>query len=174
MNSFNWRKAIAPLLISVLIFVTGCQPQDTSPYAATQKESTERAAQPAVAKDATQGSEFNKFFPKPVAGYERVFVQEKKGFAQAKLNQNKKEIAKLSVSDTKNLPEPTDAAKKFETSTEKIAGYPAVDVGANQTSILVANRYQVTIRQSPGATLTKADRANWLSKFDLTGLSKLK
>jgi hypothetical protein len=174
MISFNWRKAIAPLLLSVLILITGCQPQDTSPYAATQKESTERGAQPAVAKDATQGSEFNKFFPKPDAGYERVFVQEKKGFAQAKLKQGGKELAKLSITDTKNMPDATDAAQKFAASTEKIAGYPAADVGTTQTAILVKDRYQVKVQQVPGSPFTKADRATWISKFDLNGLSRLK
>ena len=174
MISFNWRRAIAPLLLSLLIFVTGCQPQDNSPYASTQKESTERGAQPAVAKDATQGSEFNKFFPKPAAGYERVFVQEKKGFAQAKLKQGAKDLAKLSITDTKNMPDATDAAKKFEASTEKIAGYPAADIGSTQTAILVNDRYQVKVQQVPGSPFTKADRATWISKFDLNGLSKLK
>ena len=174
MISFNWRRAIAPLLLSLLIFVTGCQPKDTSPYAATQKESTERGAQPAVAKDATQGSEFNRFFPQPGAGYERVFVQEKKGFAQAKLKQGGKELAKLSIADTKDMPDATDAAKKFEASTEKIAGYPAADIGSTQTAILVNGRYQVKVQQVPGASFTKADRATWISKFDLNGLSRLK
>ena len=174
MISFNWRRAIAPLLLSLLIFVTGCQPQDNSPYASTQKESTERGAQPAVAKDATQGSEFNKFFPKPSADYERVFVQEKKGFSQAKLKQGAKELAQLSITDTKNMPDATDAAQKFAATAEKIAGYPAVDIGSTQTAILVNDRYQVKVRQVPGSPFTKADRTTWIGKFDLTGLSKLK
>jgi len=38
----------------------------------------------AVAKEATQGSNFNRFFPAASDGFERVYTQEKKGFAEAK------------------------------------------------------------------------------------------
>jgi hypothetical protein len=170
MKSFNWRKALAPLLLSVLLLITGCAPKPPSQFAEAQKQSTQKGAQPAIAKDATQGSSFNKFFPKPSEGYERVFTQEKKGFSEAKLKKGGKEVAMLSISDTISLP---TAAKKFESSTQKIAGFPSMDIGTLQTALLVSNRYQVKV-QSRDPAFTQKDRQAWIQKFDLNGLSKLK
>ncbi|SRR5579883_583025 len=174
MTVFNWRRVIAPLLISALLLVTGCTPKAPSPYSQAQQESTQKGAPPAVAKNATQGSSFNKFFPKPGDGYERVFTQEKKGFSEAKLKKDGKDVAMLAISDaTSDVTGGVSAAKKFEKSTSKIAGYPAVDVGATQTAVLVADRYQVkVISRSP--SFTKADRQTWIQRFDLAGLSRLK
>ncbi|UBF25783.1 hypothetical protein K9N68_30250 [Kovacikia minuta CCNUW1] len=170
MKPFNWRKALAPLLLSVLLLVTGCGSKPPSQFADAQKESTQKGAPAAVSKDATQGSSFNKFFPKPTAGYERVFTQEKKGFSEAKLKRGGKDVAMLSISDTISLP---SAAKKFESSTTKIAGFPSMDVGTMQTALLVSNRYQVKV-QSRDPGFTKQDRQTWIQKFDLNGLSRLK
>ncbi|MEO1342208.1 MAG: hypothetical protein AAFV28_13930, partial [Cyanobacteria bacterium J06635_13] len=80
------------------------------------------------------------------------------------------EIAILSISDTLNSP---SAANKFQDSSEKISGYPAVSQGSSSTAILVGDRYQVKIR-SKDAAFDAGDRAKWLGKFDLRGLSKLK
>jgi hypothetical protein len=170
MKSFNWRKALAPLLLSVLLLVTGCATKAPSQFSQAQQESTQKGAQPAIAKNATQGSSFNKFFPKPGAGYERVFTQEKKGFSEAKLKKGGKDVAMLSISDTISLPA---AAKKFESSTTKIASYPAMNIGATQTALLVSNRYQVKVL-SRDPSFTQQDRQAWIQKFDLNGLSKLK
>ena len=127
-------------------------------------------ATPAVAKDATKGGEFNKFFPKGQNGYERVYTQEKKGFAEAKLKKDGKELAMLAVTDTKSLPA---AAAKFANAKASIAGYPSVDMGTPHTSVLVNDRYQVKVI-SKAPTFGKDARAEWIQKFDLTGLSKLK
>ena len=81
-----------------------------------------------------------------------------------------KEIAILSISDTVNNP---SAAAKFQDSTTKIGGYPAVTQGSSGTAVLVGDRYQVKIR-SKDASFSESDRQAWLSKFDLRGLSKLK
>ncbi|XGV95833.1 MAG: hypothetical protein ACAF41_24210 [Leptolyngbya sp. BL-A-14] len=174
MTVFNWRKTITPLVLSILLLVTGCTAKETSPFAQAQQESTQKGAQPAVAKDATQGSSFNKFFPKPGDGYERVFTQEKKGFAEAKLKKDGKDVAMLAISDAAaDVTGGVSATKKFEKSTTKIAGYPAVDVGTTQTAVLVADRYQVKVL-SRSPAFAKADRQAWIQRFDLAGLSKLK
>jgi hypothetical protein len=171
---FNWRRAIAPLVLSVLLLVTGCTAKEPSPYAQAQQESAQKGAQPAVAKDATQGSSFNKFFPKPGDGYERVFTQEKKGFAEAKLKKDGKDVAMLAISDAAaDVTAGISATKKFEKSVTKIAGYPAVDVGTTQTAVLVADRYQVKVL-SRNPAFAKTDRQAWIQRFDLTGLAKLK
>lgn len=174
MTVLKWRRMIAPLILSSLLLVSGCAEKAPSPYAKAQQESTQKGNQPAVAKNATQGSSFNQFFPKSGDGYERVFTQEKKGFSEAKLKKDGKDVAMLAISDAaSDTTGGVSATKKFEKSTTKISGYPAVDVGATQTAVLVADRYQVKVL-SRSPSFTKADRQTWIQRFNLAGLSRLK
>lgn len=163
------RSVIAAVLISTLLFLTACQPQAPSRFDQAQQESSQQKSGQAVAKNATQGSSFNNFFPGTQAGYERVYTQEKKGFAEAKLKKDGKDVALLSISDTTSLPK---AAAKFQNSTRKIAGYPALEIGNTQTAILVGNRYQVKVL-SRDPSFTQSDREAWLQKFKLNGLARL-
>ena len=165
----NARKVLAAVLLSVLLLVSACQSQPPSRFDQAQQESSQQKSGQAVAKEATQGSKFNKFFPGTQAGYERVYTQEKKGFAEAKLKKDGKDVALLSVSDTTSLP---TAASKFQNSTKKIAGYPALEVGSTQTAVLVGDRYQVKVL-SRDPSFTPSDREAWLEKFKLDGLAKL-
>lgn len=161
------HRIFAPLLLSLLLLVTACTNKAPSRFEQAQQTSSQQKSGQAVVKDATQGSNFNKFFPKGGNGYERVYTQEKKGFAQAKLKKNGKEVATLSISDTKSTPA---TANKYQQSTKKVAGYPAATLGNSQTSVLVNNRYQVTVR----STDPSVDREAWIQKFDLNGLARLK
>lgn len=166
----RWRRILAPLLLSLLLLVSSCGgAKEPSRYSQAQQESTQRNAPRAVAKEATQGSNFNKFFPKSSAGFQAVPAQEKKGFAEYKLNKDGKNVAMLSISDTTSTPA---AAQKYKASSKTIGGYPAVDQGTNITGILVG-RYQVKV-QSRDPSFTKSDREAWLQKFNLSGLSRLK
>jgi hypothetical protein len=160
------HKILAPLLLSLLLLVTSCASKAPSRFDQAQQASSQQKSGQAVVKDATQGANFNKFFPKGDDGYQRVYTQEKKGFAQAKLKKNGKDVATLSISDIKSTP---DTANKYQLSTKKIAGYPAATVGNSQTSVLVNNRYQVTVR----STDPTFDREAWLNKFDFDGLARL-
>lgn len=169
MIAIRWQRTLAPLLLSLLLLVSACGSQPPSRYDQVQQETTQRNAPSAVAKDATQGSSFNKFFPRSVSGYQIVPAQEKKGFAEYKVNQGGKNVAVLSINDTTG----TEAAAKFQNSKTKIAGYPSVEQGQNITAILVNDRYQVKV-QSRDPAFTKADRAAWLEKFNLSGLANLK
>lgn len=164
----TWQRSLVALLLIAVLLITGCQPQPPDRFAQAQQES-KKPGVTAVAKTATQGSQFNKFFPKPTAGYERVYTQEKKGFAEAKLKKDGKDLAMLSISDTSSLPA---AAAKYENSTETIAGYPAVTMGNTQTGILVG-KYQVKVLSRDPA-FSKADREAWIARFDLKGLERLK
>ena len=164
------RKILAPLLLSLLLLVTSCAQQPPSRFEQAQQESSQQRSGQAVDKNATQGSEFNKFFPQGGNGYERVFTQEKKGFAEAKLKQGGKDVAMLAISDTTSTP---TAAAKFQQSTKKIAGYPAVEIGSTQTAVLVNNRYQVKVL-SRNPAFTQSDREAWLQKFNLNGLARLR
>jgi hypothetical protein len=103
-----------------------------------------------------------------------VFTQEKKGFAEAKLKKDGKDLAMLAISDAvADVTGGISATKKFEKSVTKIAGYPAVDVGTTQTAVLVADRYQVKVL-SRSPAFTKTERQAWIQRFDLSGLSRLK
>ena len=117
-------RILPAFLLAVLLLVTSCKAQDTSPYAKTQQESTQRGATPAVARKAEQGSSFNKFFPKSADGYQVVAAQEKKGFAEYKLNKGGKNVAMLSINDITSNP---SAKTKYDQSSAKIAGYPAAE-----------------------------------------------
>jgi hypothetical protein len=167
----RWRSVLLSIcLVGLLLIDTGCAAKPPSPYAQVQQESTQRGAPKAVAKEATQGSEFNKFFPDAKDGFERIYTQEKKGFAEAKLKKDGKDVAMLSISDTTSLP---SAAQKYAQSTEKILGFPTVEVGTTQTGVLVADHYQVKVL-SRAPSFDKGDRQAWISRFDLRGLSKLR
>jgi hypothetical protein len=166
--TWNWQRSLVAILLAAVLFVTGCQPKAPDRFAQAQQDSSKPGVV-AVAKDATQGSEFNKFFPKAGNGFERVYTQEKKGFAEAKLKKDGVEVAVLSISDTASNPA---AADKYKESTKTIGGFPATTLGNTQTSVLVG-KYQVKV-SSRDASFTPADRESWLARFDLKGLQKLK
>jgi len=165
------RKLMIVGLLSLLLFtgITACSPQPPSSFDQAQQESTKKGVK-AVAKKSEQGSSFNQFFPNSGGGYERVYTQEKKGFAEAKLKKDGKDMAMMAISDTINTP---TAAAKFEKSTTKIAGYPSVQQGSTATAVLVGDRFQVKVL-SRSPEFTVSDRETWLAKFDLKGLAKLK
>lgn len=157
------------LMVCLLWFgAAACTPQPPSPFEQAQQESTERGAT-AVVKDSTKGGEFNAFFPKPSGDYERIFAQEKQGFAEIKLKQKGQDLAMMSISDIRNNP---TAADKFKDSASKIAGFPMIQQGSTATALLVGDRYQVKVlSRSPEFTAT--DRETWLGQFDLKGLAAL-
>ncbi|MEB3310499.1 MAG: hypothetical protein VKJ02_09715 [Snowella sp.] len=165
------RKLITVGLTSLLLFITltACSPQAPSRFDQAQQQSTERGAS-AVVKESEKGGEFNKFFPKSQDGYDRVYTQEKKGFAEAKLKKEGKDMAVMAISDTLNTP---SAVEKFQQSTQTIQGFPAVQQGSTATAVLVADRYQVKVL-SRDPSFSPSDRQVWLEKFDLKGLAKLK
>lgn len=164
------RRILAALLLSIVLLTTACATQAPSRFDAIQQETGRGRGVPAVAKDATQGSSFNRYFPGSQFGYDRVYTQEKKGFSEANLKKDGKVVAQLAISDTSSIP---TAAAKFANSQKKISGYPAVEVGNTQTAILVGNRYQVKVI-SKDPSFTSGDRAEWLGKFNLSGLASLK
>ena len=164
------RKFLVAFLLVSLLLVTSCASQPPSRYEGAQKESTQGPQRnQAVSKEAVQGSQFNKFFPTPSGGYERVYTQEKKGFAEAKLKKDGKDVAMLSISDTISTP---TAAEKFNASTKKINGFPSVKQGSTSTAVLVGDRFQVKV-QSRDPSFTEDDREELLGKFNLSGLSRL-
>lgn len=165
--------AIGALLLVGLFAVGGCQltqlkasqPSDTAKWEQIEEQT------PVVAVDkkaVINGGEFNKFFP-AADGYERVYTQEKDGFAEAKLKQDGNTLAMLSVSDTASNPSAVD---KYENSDRTLSGYPIVNIGSTATSLLVADRLQVKVL-SRDPEFTPADRETWLEKFDLAGLAQL-
>jgi hypothetical protein len=170
MLKLRGRQILAAILLTFVLLITACSPKAPDRFDQVQHESTQKSSGLAVAKTATQGAKFNKFFPKSEDGFQRVFTQEKKGFVEAVLKKDGKVIAQMAVSDTISTPE---AAAKFNQSTQQIAGYPAVEVGKKQTAILVNQKYQVKVI-SKDPLFSSSDRSNWIQKFNLDGLASLK
>ncbi|GCL57109.1 hypothetical protein [Microcystis aeruginosa] len=166
--SFRFDKILIAGVLATLLLVTSCA-KAPSQFDQAQQESTARGAA-AVVKESTSGGSFNQFFPPSGGGYERVYTQEKKGFAEAKLKQDGKVVAMLAISDISNNPA---AANKFQDSQTTIKGFPSVKQGTTATAVLVNNRYQVKVL-SREPDFTASDRQAWLAKFDLDGLAKLK
>ncbi|MEO0407041.1 MAG: hypothetical protein AAF289_06795 [Cyanobacteria bacterium P01_A01_bin.135] len=166
----RWRPILISVCLGLVLIVVACsQIKSPSPYDQVQEETTGRGAQVAVDKTAENGSKFNQFFPKQVSGYNIVPSQEKRGFAEYKVNQDGSTVAMLSINDTISNP---SAADKYQSSSFDVAGYPAVDQGSKGTGLLVNGRYQVKVLTRDDA-FTRDDRLAWLQKFDLKGLSRL-
>ena len=162
-------KTLAPFLLATLILVSACAPPATqAPPRSTQQPPT--TTQSGVSAGPVAGGQLNRFFPASAGGYDRVFTQEKTGFAQANLKEGGKIVAVLSISDTANNP---SAVSKFNNSSKRIAGYPAVTQGTTTTAILVGDRFQVKA-QSRNTSFTASDREDWLTKFNLSGLARLR
>jgi len=174
LNSKSLRSIVLALCLSLTLIVSGCGKAPTALDPNTSSTSTistpsQIQKTEAVAKAALPGSTFNVFFPEVGDGFERIYTQEKDGFAEAKLKQEGQDIAKFAISDTISTPA---AAQKFTDANDTIAGYPAVTVGSKQTAILVNERFQVKVI-SVADNFTADDRRDWLQKFDLTGLATL-
>jgi hypothetical protein len=163
------RKFLVTFFLTSCLLLTSCAQQTTSRFDAAQQNSTSKGAT-AVVDKSQSGSSFNRYFPDSSDGYERVYSQEKTGFAQAKLKKDGKEIAILAISDVLNN---SSTVEKFKDSSNTIKGYPLINQGSTGTAILVGDRYQVKIR-SQDPSFTQSEREKWLSKFDLSGLSRLK
>jgi hypothetical protein len=163
------RKYLFVFFSIALLLLTSCSSAPPSRYDAVQKQSTERGAT-AVVRESAKGGSFNRFFPAEQDGYTRVYTQEKKGFAEAKLKKEGKEVAVMAISDTLNTPTARD---KFTSSTSRIAGYPAVEQGKTGTALLVADRFQVKVLSRDPA-FGPEDRTSWLERFKLSELSQLK
>ena len=169
MNKISWRRILGISLAGILFLVTACTSAPPSRFDQAQQESTSRGAT-SVVKESESGGSFNRYFPEPSGGYQLTFSQEKKGFAEAKLKKDGQEMAVMAISDTVNNP---SARKKFENSTNEIKGYPTVSQGKTATAVLVDDRFQVKVL-SRNSSFTESDRLDWLQKFDLSGLSRLK
>lgn len=113
---------------------------------------------------AADGSDLNKFFPADSTdGMKRTFDQEKEGFVQAKYSKEGTD-ATLAISD---LVQNEEGRKKFAEATEKLGEDPLTTVGKNQSTALVANRWQIKVSSQQ---LDHAARKALLEKFDLAGL----
>lgn len=170
----SFRAATLALFLSLTLVLTGCAtakaPTPQSATSSTISTPSEIQKTDAVSDAALPGSAFNTFFPEAQDGLERVYTQEKDGFAEAKLKQDGTEVAKLAITDTISTPA---AAQKFANATEITAGYPSMSIGSKQTAILVNGRFQVKVI-SVADSFTADDRSAWLQKFDLNGLSGLR
>ena len=163
-------RALAAILLAAVLILSACSNnQPPSRFEQAQRLSSQKGVE-AVSDKASSGANFNQFFPSASGNYQLVFAQEKQGFAQAKLKQDGKTLASLSIFDIISNP---SAAAKYEQSTEKVQGYPVVQQGSKGTSLLVDKRFQVKITSSD-ESFSPSDRLEWLQKFNLRGLAQLK
>jgi hypothetical protein len=170
------RVATALALTALVGLLLAC---GTTNPADSQWQGAQTDKTPAVTKEAIPGKTLNKYFPTVEKPYELVPDQDKPGTAIYKLEKNGKQIATLSINDTfaeENKP----ALKDFEKATDKLDDkYPLLAEGKNGHKILVADRFQVKIRNhvegiSGADILSPEDHKAWLNKFDLAGLATLK
>ncbi len=164
---FEWVLALAMGL--AIGGSTACNDENKK-WEGAQASAEKRAEAKADAKDkgeapkAAEGGTLNKFFPPAdTDGMSRTFEQEKDGFVQAKLSKTGTD-ATLSISD---LVQNEEARKKFTDATEKLGDDPLTTVGKNQTTALIANRWQIKVSSQQ---LDHAARKVLLEKFDLAGL----
>ncbi len=163
--------ALALTVFAGLLIACGTTNPADSQWGSAQTDKT-----PAVTKEAIPGKTFNKYFPEPEKPYDLIADQDKAGTAIYKLEKDGKQIATLSINDT-YAEEHKEALKDFKEATDKLDGkYPLLAEGKNAHKILVGDRFQVKIRNQPGATdpLTPEDHKAWLKKFKLSGLETLK
>jgi hypothetical protein len=120
-------------------------------------------------KEVVNGTLFNRLFPKPQAGEQLVFTQEKRGFSQARLKQGAEVRALLSISDVASS---AASRNKFIHSEERLQSWPLVDQGSQASALLVADRFQVKVI-GQGSGLDVQQRHELLGAFDLPALAAL-
>ena len=166
-------RFLSAFCLAALLLLSACSTRTASRWEAveetTQQQEPDSVDAGVDTAEPLSGSAFNQFFPPEGDGFQRIYTQEKSGFAEAKLKQNGEDLAMLSVSDTAANPA---AAEKYRTSDRTIAGYPAADTGSTATGVLVGDRLQVKVL-SRADSFTAEDREIWLEKFDLAGLEAL-
>jgi hypothetical protein len=162
----------ALLLSSVFLFSCGGKKKttETETTTTTTTDNGSTATQEMPKEEQVEGGSLNKFFPKTEGAYKVVYNQEKDGFVEASLELDGKEVATLAVSD---LSTNMDTKSKYTESTMKVATYPALTKGSKGTTILVGDRYQVSIRSKEDG-FDENMRKAWFEKFDLSGLANLK
>jgi hypothetical protein len=161
------RRSHAPALWLLLVAApvcVGCY-QEPSRFDQVQQQTRGKKA---TSREAVPGGDLNKFFPRTEGNASVTYTQEKIGMSQAELYLDGKAVAYLSIFDTVSNPE---AAVEYKDSSRDIAGFPLRDAGEKGSAILVADRFQVTVR-SEDANFTKEDREAWLTKFDLANLAE--
>lgn len=150
-----------------IVAISGCQQRPPDRWESAQAESSRSPE--AVSSEAVEGSQFNRFFPQVEAPWDIVFKQEKTGFAQASLHFEGREVAVLSVSDTRNNPE---AADKFKNSQRNLEGMPVATIGEQATAILVNDRFQIQVR-SMDPVIGPQERDEWLTRFDWQAIGRI-
>jgi hypothetical protein len=160
----GWLAA-AVVAIGTLGIVAGCSDENKRWEAA--QESAEKRAQAKADGElpkAADGATLNTFFPPDgTDGLKRSFDQEKEGFAQAKFSKDGLD-ATLSISDVVQ----NDAARaKFDGAEDKLGDDPVTTVGKNQTTALIARRWQIKVSSQQ---MDHPARRALLEKFDLAGL----
>jgi hypothetical protein len=159
---------IAWLALVVFMGAGGCSKSEPDRWAQAQKTSSESGV--AVSEQSVAGAEFNRFFPDAQDPWDIVFKQEKTGFAQASLQNEGREMAMLSVSDTSNNPAARD---KYRNAIATLNELPRAEIDADTTGVLAGDRYQVQVRSLDPA-FGPEEREEWLARFDLEAIGRIR
>ncbi len=168
----KYRRPSLFVLLTLFVLASGCKREEAPPAREIPRvpvQEAPAAVQAPAPAQPTEGGDFNKFFPKAKDGtFERVFTQEKTGFALAEILRDGKKVALLSITTLENA----GAPPAQEMGSRSIAGFPVTDTGTLQTSIVVGNRFKVVAR-STDTGFTRADRDHLIESVDLKGLAAL-
>lgn len=164
------------LAVTWSLTAVGCS-KEPDRWEAAQKSAEQKADAPPKNPDAApppaavEGKKLNAFFPpEEFEAMKRTFTVEKDGFVEATLKDAKgTEVAKLAITDSSATNE--DAKAKYAAATEKVGAWPLTTTGKNKSSVLVADRYQISIMSQK---LAAAERKSLFERFDLAGLATLK
>ncbi|HEY6561829.1 MAG TPA: hypothetical protein VI072_31380 [Polyangiaceae bacterium] len=163
----RWSNWLGAACLGLALTTASACNKENKRWEAAQESAEKRVEakqETAEAPKAAEGDTLNKFFPADQTdGLKRTFDQEKTGFVQAKFAKDGTD-ATLSISD---VVQNEEARKKFATAAEKLGDDPLTTVGKNQTTALIANRWQIKVSSQQ---LDHAARKSLLEKFDLTGL----
>lgn len=160
-------------LLFLLASCTWACSKEPDRWEGAQKTAEQKADQKpaASAPAAVEGKKLNAFFPpEEFDGKKRTFTAEKDGFVEAIVKDaSGAEIAKLAITDSSANNE--DAKSKYAAATEKVQSWPLTTTGKNKSSILVADRYQISVMSQK---LGAEERKPLFERFDLAGLAALK
>lgn len=162
------RLELAALLVAAaaLTLSSGCSKKDAA-SGSGDAAATADAASDAASDAAPHSGKLLKFFPPDgKGGYTRVVLADLDNYAEAKLMKDGTEVAFLAIAESDKLPY---VKAKFERATEKLDGFPMLNVGTVQTALLVQDRFQVKVTSQ---VLDAKGRAELLATFDLKGLAK--
>jgi hypothetical protein len=175
-SAMNGRRIAATC--ALLALAVGCKKDEPSAAPTTSASASASSASPSVtalasaalpaptaSSAATPTGPLSRFLPKDGQdGWKRSGLIDNPGLAEVKLQKDGKDVATLQIVDAEKL---HFQKAKFADVTDKLDGFPIMKIGADQSSVLVKDKYIVKVTST---TLDHEARKAILAKVDLKGL----